>query len=458
MAITTYKIRVKVTLYTREDEIDLTPWVKTLSVNKTLADPSGSFEISMLPATDRKPVLSWYYRVSPMDYIEIGFTRNYEDIEIPIVMRGFVDNVSRSAMVDNNGSPNRGYTISGRDFGKILEISRIYYLKELSSDLRLMALPGHEKFKEKYGVQLTGKPTGIIKDILSVAQDQLTEIQELIPRVPSIDYLASTTILGSVNQFCLTQDDGSVWDLLRYFDNAPWNELFIMDLSTGPTLVFRETPWKDYSVDNDYIVEPDSDVEEQTLDPMIRITPSSVISFNLSRSDAEVKNYFFTYPIQNLIGGTTAFKATVMSSASTVDALTTNPIMIPHDDEDAGLNRFGFRKFENTSEYFDKGDLGTSKELAIKLNKILHKAMKNNGNYESGSFTVKGDSDIRPGKYITFDTRAGVKPEFYIAGVSHQLNLEHGSESFQTSVSVERGDGYLKTWTEINNSNGEFII
>ncbi|MBI9086786.1 MAG: hypothetical protein JEZ11_24530, partial [Desulfobacterales bacterium] len=296
MRIKTYKLRARITLFSQVEgkTIDLTPWIKTLSVKKDLIASAGTFNISMLPNADKTSRLSWYYRVSPMDYVEIRFTRDSTSRSIPIVMRGFVDNISRTAMVDQDGKPQRGYSINGRDFGKILEITRIYYLREISKDVQLMYLPGHERFKEKYGTPLTGKPAEIIESIFSVARNQLELIRTGQPDVPRMDYLASQTIEGAVNQFSLTQDDGSIWEMMQFFDNTPWNELFLIDLETGPTLVFRETPWKDFDTDS-YVQSMDEEIRKQTVEPMVNIEPSSVLSFSLTRSDAELKNYFFTY-------------------------------------------------------------------------------------------------------------------------------------------------------------------
>lgn len=450
MAIKTYKIRAEIKLYSHseKDVIDLTPFVKTLSVRKDLYGPSGSFDISLLPVSDKTGLrrgLSWYYRIAPMDYVEIRFTRDSLKTKIPIVMRGFVDNVNHTATVDQNGAPHRGFNITGRDFGKIMEITRIYYLKEVDADIRLLFLPGFERIKERYGALIEGPPWQIIEALHMAAQHQLDFIRSTQPHVPSIEYLYSKSIEGNINQFALTQDDGSIWEMMQFFDNSPWNELFVTDLESGPVLVFRESPWKDFDAAGQYIQTMDPDVLARTIEPLTEIEPSSILNFSLSRSDGEVKNYFFSYPVQNMINGQTGFKAAVLQGAKTAEDLKANPYVINREDPDAGLNRFGFRRFENTSEFFDPFELAISKRMAEKLNLNLVKAFRYNGLYESGSFTMKGNDQIRPGRYVQFNTRSGVKPEFYVVGVNHELNFEVGSESFITSISVQRGDGFLKT-------------
>lgn len=460
MAINTYKIRVKVTLHSYLEggkKLDLTPWIKTINTDKNINNPSGSFQITLLPVTEGENNLSWYYRVTPMDYVEIRFTRDSTLTKIPIVMRGFVDSITRTAMVDQNGSPLRGYTITGRDFGKIFELTRIYYLKEVMADVVLLGLPDYEKLKEKYEAKIEGSPVNVIGTILGIAQNQLGLISDEQSYIPSIEYIGSSTINGYINQFSLTMEDGSAWDLMRYFDNTPWNELFILDLDDAPALVFRETPWKDFDNSNEYIQSVDETVETYTLEPSIEIESSSIQSFNLSRSDNELKNYFFTYPSQIMLNTKTSFKAYALGEVKAETDLHSNPYLIDREDGNAGLNRFGFRRFENTSEYFSESfSTAETAAMAKELNLALVKAFKYNGLYESGTFTIKGNATARPGRYVTFQTNRSIDPEFYVAGVTHDLSLQEGSEHFITTLTVQRGDGFLKTRKQIDSADVDY--
>jgi len=460
MAIKTYKIRAEVLLYSFSEggkKIDLTPWIKTIDTEKNINDSSGNFQISLLPVTEGENNLPWYYRITPMDYVEIRFTRDSTLTKIPIVMRGFVDSINRTATVDQNGAPLRGYTITGRDFGKILELSRIYYLKEILPDVVLMGLPGFKMLEEKFACKIEGTPGKSIEAILGIAQVQLDLIRAKQPYIPQIESLTSSTIEGYINQFSMTMEDGSVWDLMRYFDNTPWNELFLLDLKDAPTLIFRETPWKNLDQNNSYIQTMDDTIKKKTLEPGVEIEPSSIQSFNLSRSDSEVKNYFFSYPVQTMMDSKTSFKVFAMGKVKSETDTLENPYLIDHTDKNAGLDRFGFRRFENTSEYFDKtlNDSNTV-EFAKKLNLALVKAFKYNGLYESGSFTIKGNSDAVPGRYVTFQTNRSTDPEFYISGVSHTLSFQAGAEHFLTTLMVQRGDGFLKSKEQIDSADVDY--
>jgi hypothetical protein len=72
---------------------------------------------------------SLYAMIEPMDIIEIRMAHapsSYED-RIPVVMRGFVGMIRRSRSM-SGGKPQRTVMVAGNDYGKILQILRIYYL------------------------------------------------------------------------------------------------------------------------------------------------------------------------------------------------------------------------------------------------------------------------------------------------------------------------------------------
>jgi len=426
--------------------MDITDSVKTISTSKGLYDPSGSFQISLLPMRDQDG-LSWYHKLSPMDYVEIRLTRDYSPTKIPIIMRGFIDNINYSVPVDEEGRPVRAYSITGRDFGKILEISYIYYLKAVDPDFQIMLLPAYEKISRKWGVEVAGgDPVEIIRDLMGVAQKQLEHIRSFYTNVPVLSFIGSTSIEGRLHSFSLTQDDGSVWDFMGFFSNLPWNELYVVDLDSGPALVFRKAPWR--RLDGSLIQGSDSTYKQTLGDPLV-FSPDDIKSLDLTRSEQELKNYYFTYPTQNMMGQDTCFKTYVLNDADGIEDLKSNPYFIDPTDKDAGINRFGFRRFENDSEYIttDANEIATSAVLAKSLNEKIVEAFRYNSAYECGSFSLKGSEKWLPGKYIKMDSGPAsiIKPEYYITKVDHTVSFEAGSEQFMSTLEVVRGTGYLQT-------------
>jgi len=422
------------------EEIDLTNFVEQIDVRKGLFDPAGEWEISLVPFQNKKG-LSWYYTVSPMDYIEISFSRiSTEPLEV--VMRGFVDSVNLKTSVDSEGRPSRSYVITGRDFGKMMDITRIYWLKEISPDLPLLALPGWQRLKERYGWQMNGKPVELIEDLLGIVQSQIDLLKNNCKGIPQIKFLGSDGILGDINQFSMTQEDGSIWEFMQYLNNSPWNELYIMDYDDAPYLVFRKTPWKNT---RNQLIQGDDSTYKQTMAKTLSLEKSDLLSVDISRSDAEVKNYFFTFPVAYLATGQTAFKTAVLDGVDSELELRTNPYFIHKWDRDAGLYRFGFRRFENSSEYLDLNDIGTSKALCRTLNENMVEAFRYNSAYESGTMKLKGNHKIKPGIYVSLKNQAGLVAEYYVNEVNHSLSFTEGSESFFTTLNVTRGTGYLLT-------------
>lgn len=443
MNVKSYKIKVLVKIQPWQGELmDITPWVKEITTSKSLYDCSGNWQINLLPFTDEKG-FSWYYRISPMDYIEISFSRNPTRQTPKIIMRGFVSSVNNTTLVDQSGRPMRSYTIVGQDYGKILEISRIYYLKEVAKDTPLLAMPGFKAIEEKYGLFIKGKPAEIIEMLLMIAFSQTELLQKSNPNIPFISFFPAKEIIGGINEFALAQEDGSVWDFMQFMDNSPWNELYLLDFDAGPMLIFRQTPWK--NLKGGFIQGEDS-TYKLTLPETTVLTANDIQRVSLSRTDAECRNYYFTSPTAHLATGTTAFKSMMLDGVSSEEDLTTNPRIVPRDDRDAGTNRFGFRRMENTAEFMDKeGDIALSKDLCIELNRRLFEAMSINSALESGSFTLKGNEDLIPGSYVAFKNRSGVNAEYYITGVEHTLSLVDRAEYFRTIINVTRGTGYLNT-------------
>lgn len=457
MRASTFKTRVSVKIWTVREKkmIDLTGSVRSINIQKGLDRPSGNWMISLSPTLDSAG-FSWYHRIAPMDYVEISFCRHPHRNEavtgrnqgvIPVVMRGFVDHVGRTLSVDGEGRPIRTFSISGRDFGKVLEIAAVYFLKEVHSEVQIIKFPGAAGFREKYNLMVSGSPAEILKDVFDIALHQLSLIQTGIPAVPTMKARLSPAIEGAVHTFSLTQQDGSVWDLMQSFDNRPWNELYVTDRYGDPTLVFRKTPWKD--PEDGSLIQGDDPVYDSDILKPVEIDKGSVLQLDLGRGDSETRNYFFTFPVQQLLQVQQAFKAQVTQEARTEDDLRANPYFVKRDDISAGIDRFGFRRFENSCEFMGAAhtDPGTVK-LAEKLNLALARAFARNTDYESGTLVVKGDERIHPGCYVKFMGRAGVtlvKPEFYVQQVEHELNLVAGSESFTTTMEVVRGTGFIET-------------
>lgn len=448
MAVKVHKIKAKIEVQTYGNKTeDITSGVANISVTQSLTRPAGQFQISLLPMRDAKGS-SFYYRLSPMDYVSIAFARNSDNYAaLPAVMRGFIDNVGMQVSVGGNGEPNRHYSIVGRDYGKIMLIRQIYYL--IFDPTAMM----ENKLMQKYDIPMDGSPKTIMEGLFKIGVDQLNDVKKTYQGIPDMQFWGSDDIYGTVHTLSAQSWDRDLWGLMTHIDNAPWNELYWLE-ADKPTLVFRKTPWID--PDNSGYIMGNDALYDKTL-KYVRIHPDDIISFDLTRSDAETRNYFYTFPQMSLLGDKGTKEMAMLNSKGDEENLKTNPYMITRTDEYAGRDRYGFRYYEWASEYFDLRNGMTEDKLAKaqvdymgtaeQLNKWLVKAMEKNSALESGQFVLKGNEDIKPGYFLMWQD--GV---YYINTVRHDLCFVDKQEFFRTTCQVTRGTNYIAVKKKIESA------
>ncbi len=443
MIVKTYDIQAKISVETYQNGMeDITDQVKRIQITQSINQPAAMFNISLLPTRDRNGS-SWYYRLSPMDYVSIAFARHPKNFKtLPPVLRGFVDNVNENVMVDpTTGAPVRTYNLAGRDYGKIFQIAQIYYLV-----FEAQAIMYQSRMNAAYKVPFSGSPCEIMKSLYEIGYQQLQAVQTTYKTIPLLSWKGNSDILGIIEMYTANSYDGNVWGLMKHIQNAPWNELFIQELEQ-PTLIFRQTPWLDPSKpDQQIYVQGADSTYGQTLQ-YIDLTPDDIIQFDITRSDAETRNYFFTRPVTSGLYDQ-AFEQMAVVGMSGLGSLNSNPYYIPATDEYAGQNRYGFRYFEQASEYFNyvpgmtPSQFDTNApswvQFAQKLNENLQKAMARNSALESGMFVLKGNENIKPGYFLKWQNGA-----YYVETVQHDLSFLNNEVSFKTMAMVTRGTNYL---------------
>lgn len=463
----TYNIKYKVQMqpYKGNGLLDLTSAVESISISKDLYSASGRWTIVLKPMKDQAG-FSWYYKISPMDYFDIRFARfpkNWTGKELPPIMRGFVDSVNLKVTVDGEGRPNRQYIISGRDYGKLLEITLAWWG---ILDPAMAEVPDVPFLMAKYNFGMYNTPVAFFNDCFNrLLTPQMQAIQKIYSKAPALTPLLSKDVGQTLAPTSTLSHDGSVWSLVSMFSNAPWNEAYVTEQKDGPAFVFRKTPWKDEK--GTLLQQPEA--LWNTLGGIsqpVKIVPDDIISIDLIRSDSEAVNYCFTYPTGFLLGDT-YFKAAAAELNQQIGKdIGLNPYIIDPDDEDAGMHRFGFRKMENQTEYFqDWVTMGVSQgsvESVIatdmaQLNQVFIEANRKNSCYEKGQVVLKGNEDIKPGVFFTFDTPKSqqVQPEYYVTAMQHDLSVRAGAERFQTVCTLVRGTGFLKTRNLMNSMNVE---
>lgn len=252
--------------YQTLSSLNLTPYLSDstpVRVGKSVREPAGAWSLSMVDRMVPGANESLYALIEPMDMIEFRLAHNPADpayagasggsrYQLPVVMRGFVSSVSRARAM-NDGHPTRMIEVSGQDFGKILQILRIYYLNNSVIGDNIVA---ELKFFQKYASSADAK-------IMTAAEF----VQLLLDKVinPYIGKLAlnadgqaagtsvvskltaNVSIPGAVDPHAIAAFvDGSVYEFLAtILDVGPFNELYLDETDTGVALVVRPNPFLD---------------------------------------------------------------------------------------------------------------------------------------------------------------------------------------------------------------------
>ncbi len=109
--------------------------ILAVSTTKTLSNPSGSFQLTMVPRKDANGK-TWFDKIDIFDYTEISF-KGVNDDDWKIVMRGMIDSVHKDESWEG-GKPSRTITISGRDLGCLLTDFGLYFMPELDVKASLL--------------------------------------------------------------------------------------------------------------------------------------------------------------------------------------------------------------------------------------------------------------------------------------------------------------------------------
>ncbi|MGT2509757.1 hypothetical protein [Cupriavidus basilensis] len=246
--------------------LDLTPYLSDgapVRVGKSVREPAGAWSISLVDRMVPKVGESLYALIEPMDMVEFRLAHNPADLDyagasggrryqLPVVMRGFVSSITRSRSMEG-GAPNRMIQVSGHDFGKILQIFRIYYLNNSVVGDNII---GELKFFHKYAGMGDAKMM-TAAEFVNLVLDKVVNryiaaltlyadgsgvgssvVQKLTPEVS----IPGTVDPGTV----ATMNEVSVFQYLSHIlDVGVFNELYVDDRQDGVALVVRPNPFMD---------------------------------------------------------------------------------------------------------------------------------------------------------------------------------------------------------------------
>lgn len=454
---------------TQRTTIDLTPFLSEqggIHTSKSVADPAGAFSLTLVdkPLVKDGGLESLYGLVEPQDMVEIRIAREphlYKGKKLPIVMRGFVSNVSRVEVMTQDGRPSRQVVITGLDFGKIWQIIQLKYWTDYAVGERFIS--GFPLF-EKYGV---GFETGMLAaEFLQQVIDKIINpfMADFMPSVSGMPQQMTTEIStppASVSVSGAQHQDGTICNLLHTFlDVGAFNELYIEDREDSIVVVYRPNPFKDVALAS--TVEPGGTyIQNQAFLPVhVPVTSADMTQISLYRSDQNAANWFWvTSPSFEILHGGTLKLFALQGDLKKVSIA---------DYPNSAVKLYGLRVMEEATQQGLDSVLtsGSQKEAKNKreadgyatwLNSrldILREQNKDNVVFEQGTIVMKGNTDVQAGCYLQVK-RGSLNFECYVTSVVQQY-VPLGA--FTTTVNVERCTSFIERIKRGTGKDSPYLI
>ena len=434
--------------------IDLTPYLGeagSLRVSKSIREPAAGWSLTLAdkPYSQGASLESLYGLIEPMDFVEIRMRHNLPGASTgnptkpPILMRGFVSGISRNEAMGNDGKPMRTVTLNGQDMGKLWQIMQIKYMPGYVVGENYLS---SFKLYERFGVGfVTGMTAGaFVQEVInSLVNPFLSSLMPPNSPNPTAITPEVSVANGIVDVGGVQSQQGTIYSLLSYFgDVGVFNELYLEDREDGVYCVYRPNPFIDI---NGNVIQPDA----AELVP-ITVPAKDVISLNVSRSDENVSNYYWTRaPRFELVSDIYRSQWALGADPASVDLG-----QYPNSAEQF----YGVRLLETESQQGgnDVTTMASGQPAAQQTNRdasmanwinnrraIVVASNKDNVLLESGTARIRANELIKPGTYVRI-VRGSFSSTFYVVGVD--LDYVPYQGLFQT-LKLERGDGFINRVT-----------
>ena len=423
----------------RIKQMDLTPYLGeggAIHVSKSIRQPAGTFVLSF--ADNHYPYETLYALIEPMDLIEIRIGTGISS-DMHLIMRGFVSQVDKAESMPS-GNPRRLITVSGHDYGKILQMIQILYLPLAVSDQYFLDwlkwaqnYAGHSAIKMKSAAEFI---SDVLTDVINPFLNQLVLSAEPVGdnhAVINTIKNGTTDVQGSISAYAPNQfTDVTLMDMLKTLLDAPlFNELYTEDHEDSVNLVVRPTPFKRLST-GDFIQGHAETRVLQTVD---------ILNQKVSRSDASVANFFWVNH---------HFTQVNQQDLKLIALQGDKDSFIKFDYLNCLKKKFAIRKMEVVSwllapdyphsdspKEAQYQDQKTSLEhWVLARRQLLTDLSMDNSILESGSLTVRGDPLIKAGTYLTLYHGNHYQGEVYAHTVSHDFSP---FKEYTTRIDFDRG-------------------
>jgi hypothetical protein len=386
----------------------------------------------------------------------------------------YIERVSTTGSIDDKGSLDISYEVSGRDYGVIYEETDLWYNYFVYDEMKIQGLTALMDRKEfntaadqlEVVHKLFLAPQLILPSEALGPNNSLSSIgqQWLLPKqlgdALNLDFQGSGTFYGQIKGLFdfkktlvtslidtpMKFINGKAWEKLKGLSCQGLHELFPELDDTGhPRLVFRPIPWginqKGYPrLATEGIVPLYYDLAQST---NLTIEDSiEVVNFNLGEDNHNRYNHYLVEIENDLI-----------TMQSTVNILNNRASQagrqFPFMDQ-LSVQRHGLRamhlKINSLPEKLISGsqnkDGFPNADLLLQYNEVLFDYWQNSVTFESGTITIIGRPEVRVGKVLNFgsDIPHNSNKVFYIEAYSDDYTIdEHGSTMWTQTLQVTRG-------------------
>lgn len=425
----------------------LEPELIQITTQKAMGQPYGTFSIQLVDRVGTDG-LTWQQRAQMMDYIEIYMGN--DDQHVPIVMRGVVHNAQRIFDIPQQGGPERYTQINGYDLGYLFTANRVRYLWQFDPTA---IVAEQYQLSAVFGLGLGPyTPDQFMTAVLDkiVNKTGIAVMQKATPQLPTFIYRGDLPDEYQLSLVVIQAFTGQYWNLMNYFASAPFSELFYIDTPEGPTLFYRQPPYRDLDGSPLGVYQASS----ATL-PTVTVALSDKKTHALGKSASEMYCFYMVYSDQTALnqGGSYNYAPFFGGQArndyipsAVTGSVGVNKPSNPIYDKDIEA-RFGFLDLNINTPFISAYPASATKQqatawasgvssISVSMNTWLYHAMRHNHAFESGEITVHGDPDLTIGRYILVPEW---QEEFYVTGVNHTF-IQY--QSWETDVTVIRGYAY----------------
>lgn len=446
---------------------DRYPCLVAADTSKVMGSPSGSFVLQMKPSRTSEALFD---QLVDDDWVDITVYRHDQPWH---TMRGLVDEIRRSKTVSSSGATSEVYTITGRDIGKIWEITPVWF-SPYANDIVTRAV-ANRVFAAK--PEVLGNPGEAVKAFMVGFMEEVSKAKgpgwappDGVPNVDSGGLLNSVSFLTGPPYFQnlparkafnpgFLQPQGTLWSLAQQFSDPMFTELYVDTLPMGGpfsgrissgepttpedttmTVVLRDKPFPAVDIDLINILGYDPKWKKV---PVLTVPRQQILFSDLGRSGLERFNAYFVAGVlhQELMG----------AHALNIIA----PLL-----DRADIQRHGFRRMDVSSNMspdeseLDPAALSTSQRQLLRDWYCLNPYMLN-GSIRLGV----GRPDIRIGCRVRVPATVdeGEEETYYVEQVDHFWTF---GSSVKTTLGVTRGwrgddDSYL---TALLRASGRHVV